>query len=453
MLGILQTITLLLSVTFIVYVFLIVFPFVRRKAITDGRAADYEWHFFVPCRDEEAVIEASISRARLNFPNAHLWIIDDASQDRTLALSSAFAATDDHVHVVKRQLPNARTGKGDALNDGYSRLNDWLQGREGVDRSKVIVVVLDADGELAAGALDTVASPAAFGDAHVGAVQVTVWMKNRNDRHPRQGRGKLVNAFSRVLIRMQDVEFRTAIAAMQSLRAGTGSVGLGGNGQFTRLSTLDEINAQYGAPWHGSLLEDYELGLHVLMTGARIVHVHETHVSQEALSSFRRLITQRVRWAQGNIQCVRYLKQIFQSRHFSAAAVIEAAYYLTLPFMQLIGIVAFSAVLIFVVARVAVDPVAAVTYARDLWSTLVLFVFFSVGPFFVWGPIYRWKCEPQISLLRAAQIGFMYWLYVYYMYLVIPRAFGRIVLQRKGWAKTRRNAEALDSSQPVALER
>ena len=66
---------------------------------------------------------------------------------------------------------------------------------------------------------------------------------------------------------MQDLEFRTTIAAMQMLRIRTGSVGMGGNGQFTRMSVLDDIGTQHGLPWHDALLEDYELGLRALLSG------------------------------------------------------------------------------------------------------------------------------------------------------------------------------------------
>ena len=39
----------------------------------------------VPARDEEAVIGDTISYLREHFPRAHLWVIDDDSDDRTVA--------------------------------------------------------------------------------------------------------------------------------------------------------------------------------------------------------------------------------------------------------------------------------------------------------------------------------------------------------------------------------
>ena len=172
--------------------------------------------------------------------------------------------------------------------------------------------MVDADGHMAANALEQVSGPAAFSVPQVGAAQISVRMRNRDEWAPKRGRGRATNAFSRYLVRMQDIEFRTAISAMQALRVRTGSVGLGGNGQFTRLSVLDEIASNAGQPWHGALLEDYELGVHVLLAGYENRYVDDTYVSQEGVTDFRRLMTQRTRWSQGNIQCVKYLPEIVQ---------------------------------------------------------------------------------------------------------------------------------------------
>ncbi len=45
-------------------------------------------------------------------------MIDDASDDETAAIVGRRADADPLVHLVRRQLPTARTGKGDALNVG-----------------------------------------------------------------------------------------------------------------------------------------------------------------------------------------------------------------------------------------------------------------------------------------------------------------------------------------------
>lgn len=451
MLTIFSSLTTLLLVVFLAYVAMILVPFLKYPSSPIGDPASFDFHIFVPCRDEATVIEATIRRARSDFPDAHLWVIDDDSDDDTATIASGFAEEDDHVHLLRRRRPDARTGKGDALNAAYLELDRWLPA-DG-PRDRVIVTVVDADGELAPNALAVCASDEVFGDDHVGAVQVAVWMKNRDDQQPFPERGRVRNAFARWLLRMQDIEFRTVIAAMQSLRARTGTVGLGGNGQFTRLSTLDAIADHYGEPWHGALLEDYELGLHVLLSGYTIKHVYDTHVSQEALPSMRRLLTQRTRWAQGNIQCVRYLPDIFKSRYFDASGLLEAAYYLFLPFVQVIGFVTFSVVYLGMMQSWIFDPVYRANFTGVFGWLLLLSILFGVAPFALWGPVYKLRCEPQLTWPQALLYGVGLWLYVYYCYISIARAFGRVLLGRNGWSKTRRNAESPTSTlEPVAVE-
>ena len=440
MIPLLNAFTICMGVMFIAYVCFILIPFLRYPKTVPGNPADFTFHFFIPCRDEEAVIAVTIERARKDFPSAHVWVIDDDSDDETAAIALRYAAHDAHVHLVQRRRPEARTGKGDALNAAYRQLNEWLPAD--TDRTRTIVTVIDADGVMADNALEIVSADDVFGNERIGAAQIAVWMKNRDDKKPYPQKGWLANVVARWMIRMQDLEFRTVIAAMQSLRARTGTVGLGGNGQFTRLSVLDEIGARYGEPWHGALLEDYELGVHVLLAGSQIKHVYDTHVSQEALPSVRRLLTQRTRWAQGNIQCVRYIPQIARSRYFDSAGVLETCYYLVLPFLQMLGMFAFLTLVGVGVYNMVTDPAFRVSQLQGAGYLALLSVLFAVVPFALWGPVYKKRCEPQTRWLTSIMYGLGAWLYVYYMYICIARAFIRILLRRNGWSKTRRNAEA-----------
>ncbi len=169
-----------------------------------------------------------MTRLRATFPDSHVWVIDDDSDDDTSRLVQERSHIDPMVHLVQRRRPNARVGKGAALNSAYDEFNAWADTQPHMDRSRVIVCVMDADGELAANALEQAAGDAAFANPEVGSAQVTVRMKNRDDYTRREG--WLKYRFRRFLVRMQDVEFRTIVAAMQSLRTQTETVGLGGNG-------------------------------------------------------------------------------------------------------------------------------------------------------------------------------------------------------------------------------
>lgn len=442
-----NAISFLVTLTFLVYVFMIVVPFLRRRPDPEGPVDAFEWHMFVPCRDEEVVIGRTIRMLRTTVPEAHVWVIDDDSDDDTSAIVQAAADEDPFVHLVQRRRPDARTGKGDALNAAYFQLHASLP--DDVDRSRVIVCVVDADGEVAENILRQAASPNAFGDPEVGAAQVTVYMKNRDDRHPVPGAGRVRNTFGRFLIRMQDIEFRGPIAAVQSLRGWTQTVGLGGNGQFTRLSVLDEISAQSDRPWHGSLLEDYELGIHVLLAGHKNRHLHDTYVSQEALHDFLRFTVQRTRWAQGNMQCIRYVPEIARSTKFTNAGVFEACYYLILPFFQVIANLA--AVTLFIGAAIGLLSGAVSLPPASLALLAVFYLAFGIGPFFIWGPLYRRYSEPQAGFWTGILWGFGLWLYDYYVYLTGARAIYRILRGRNGWAKTRRNGE-INVSGPIAKD-
>lgn len=436
-----EAISFCLVLLFLGYLTSIVRAYLRRVPEERGEVTAFDWHFFVPCRDEEAVIDQTVERLRADFPSAHVWIVDDDSDDRTAEIVDGWAVRDRYVHLVRRTRPYARTGKGDALNSAYYALKRMLP--DDVDRSAIVVCVVDADGHMDPDVLGFMAAPTVFRDRAVGAAQVSVRMRNRDDPRPHPDRGRLNNAFGRYLVRMQDMEFRTAIAAMQALRSRTRSVGLGGNGQFTRLSVLDEIAEGASEPWHGSLLEDYELGIHVMLAGYQNKYVDASYVSQEGLSDLRRLLTQRTRWSQGNIQCVKYLRDMMMSRHFGSAAVVEASYYLCLPFLQLLGMVVWPLVLFSTIAGMAPYAAGMTGWLSISWPLLILLLLLSVAPFAMWGPIYKLRCEPEISWFKSLLWGFGMCLYIYYLYVTIPRAFLRVLRGRSGWAKTRRNAEDL----------
>lgn len=110
---------------------------------TGGNYRAFAWHLMIPYRDEEAVIAHTLRYVRTTFPYAHVWVIDDGSTDDTGKL----VARDAGVRLISRGLPDARTGKADALNAGYRRLRDWLVAQDALDEAdRTIVCALDGDG-------------------------------------------------------------------------------------------------------------------------------------------------------------------------------------------------------------------------------------------------------------------------------------------------------------------
>ena len=450
LLSLVSQISLVLSVLFPIYLVGLVLPLLVRRSRRPGRASDYDWHLFVPCRDEEAVIGQTLEYLRAACPTAHIWVIDDDSEDRTGAIVHWAAERDRGIHLVQRRRPEARQGKGEALNAAYRMLNDWLP--PNADRARTIVGVFDADGRPEPGCLDFVAARRFLGRADIGGVQIEVRMMNRVERRPVPNGGRLRNQYARLLIRMQDLEFRAPVAALQHARKASRSVCLGGNGQFARLCALDDLTAERGRPWTGRLLEDFELGMHLLLAGWINSFCADTYVEQEALFDTKRFLTQRTRWAQGVMQCLRYVGSVWRSDRIPNLGFLELAFFLVQPWLQLLGALLYPIPMIALLVSYLRHPGAAASYVTSGgWRGLLLYLVMAFGQFVIWGPIYRRKCEPDTGFWRALGWGFVYPAYLIFLYVVSWRAVGRMLTGRNGWAKTRRNAERTVTG-PVAKE-
>jgi 1,2-diacylglycerol 3-beta-glucosyltransferase len=431
---------LLLGFGFLWYVISLVVAFLRATPDAEADPAPYAWNFLLPCRDEEAVIGETLGYLRAGFPDAVFWVVDDDSVDGTAALVEELAAEDPGIRLVRRRIPDARTGKGDALNAAYRALCADL-GPE-VDRANVVVCVVDADGRPSPNLLRVCAGPRIFGDAGVGAAQVEVRMTNRAVRRPLPGRGVVSNRLAALLARLQDVEFRGPISAMQMLRARTHTVNLGGNGQLVRLAALDELAGDRGAPWGNALLEDFEIGLRLMLGGWRIVYTVSAWVDQEALWSLRTLLVQRTRWAQGSMQCLRYLPEIWRSSAFSNAGLFEVTYFMAQPWLQLVGTLIYPMPMFVFAYNAAHFPEFTEQFLRDGgMAMLALYLLIGVGEFAVWGVVYRLRCEPGLTRRQAAWIGLGMTAYSWLSYVIAWRAFARLITRRSSWPKTRRNAE------------
>jgi 1,2-diacylglycerol 3-beta-glucosyltransferase len=370
--------------------------------------------FLMPCLNEELVIARSLQRL-LSMPagNFAVMVIDDGSDDGTAAAVSGVA--DERVWLLSRKLPNARQGKGEALNDAIAHLvnSGRLAGR---DPGSVIIAVVDADGHLDPHALADVTE--FFADQAVGAVQIGVRISNR-DRS--------------MLARMQDMEFVIYTEVFQRGRRHLGSVGLGGNGQFVRLSALRSLGP---APWTRSLTEDLDLGVRLAAAGWRNEYCRTAAVHQQGVVEVRRLIRQRARWFQGNLQSWRLIPLVLRSMPGRNGA--DLLFLLSSPALVLIAsllTVSFAVVLANCAVLVASDhdPFGwwvAVTY------TLIL------GPALAYAGVY-WRQE-RAAGLRLAKAFWLAHLYVGYSMIWYAsgwRAAVRAVRGRTGWAKTDRVAE------------
>ena len=142
--------------------------------------------------------------------------------------------------------------------------------RQVSDPENVLIVVVDADGRMEPDSLRYVIP--AFEDPTLGGVQIGVRINNRTNN---------------LLARMQDMEFVLYTEVFQRARVRLRTPGLGGNGQFVRLSTLETLGDK---PWSQSLTEDLDLGVRILINGYRIDFCPDAAVHQQGLVSMKRWI-------------------------------------------------------------------------------------------------------------------------------------------------------------------
>jgi cellulose synthase/poly-beta-1,6-N-acetylglucosamine synthase-like glycosyltransferase len=373
--------------------------------------------FVVPCLNEELVIGGCIERlVQLDHQDIAILVVDDGSDDETSKIVRSHQAEHDRVWLLRRDPPNARQGKGRALNAAFNHLrsSDVLGGRHHRD---VILVVVDGDGRLERNVLTEVAP--FFADPRAGAVQIGVRMYNSDEK---------------LLARMQDVEFVVYTEAFQRGRQHVGSVGLGGNGQFCRLSALETLGDE---PWTECLTEDLDIGIRLLLNGWTNHYCPTTHVSQQAVTSMRRLVRQRTRWFQGQLQCWRRIPAITTSPRLGNATSFDLLMTLVMSsgvLVMTLPMIATAVALLFGVASGAAFSDSDPEHAAIL---LALFYTFAFGT----APIYAycyWLRSSRTSFPRSLLYAHVYACYSYLWAIAGWRAVGRTVMGRSGWAKTAR---------------
>ncbi|MEX5634617.1 glycosyltransferase [Parafrankia sp. FMc2] len=372
--------------------------------------------FVMPCLNEEAVIEASLRRLLLSpAPNRRVLVVDDGSDDRTSQL--VLDVADDRVWLLRRNLPDARRGKGAALNAAIAHLAtcDEVASR---DPDDVIIAVVDADGRLDPHTVDAVAPY--FADPRTAGVQTGVRINNRG--------GSL-------LARLQDMEFVIYTDVFQRGRGELDNVGLGGNGQFVRLSALRSLGS--GGPWSHSLTEDLDLGVRLLLAGWRNQFCPQADVHQQGVVRLGRLLRQRSRWFQGHLQSWTLLPRVL--RQARVRALPDMLFHLSSPLLILLASMltaAFALSTVAVLTRwlaggVAPDP-------RYFLGAYVM----AACPALICGLIYRSR-EPLVGLgmLRLAGYAHLYLAYSLVWFVAGWWALARVVGRRTSWHKTARSPE------------
>jgi cellulose synthase/poly-beta-1,6-N-acetylglucosamine synthase-like glycosyltransferase len=387
-------------------------------------AEEWQTYYLVPCLNEELVIGDTVRRL-LADSRARVVVIDDACDDRTAELAVAVAP--DRVLVVRRDLPDARQGKGPALNAGLGAVLADAGARH-VPAGRIILCVMDADGRLSPGAAAAVLPK--FADPEVGGVQLPVRIRNCADG---------------LLPRLQDVLFLGLSSAFQLARVRCGTVSLGGNGQFTRLTALVNLERE---PWRPSLTEDLDLSIALSADGWRITTTTDAFVSQQGLTTVRALCRQWTRWYQGHMESAKWVPRLWSSRRLSHIGMLEITLFLLVPWMLVLPwSIVFHLSLILMIGRFVnwYSTGSVGTDAIQRMVSLLLWYVLSFAPNWLVGYLYYLQ-DRRIGLARAIVLGHALLLTNYIAYVAAWRALYRMLSGLRGWSKTARTAETSDSS-------
>jgi len=225
----------------------------------------------VPVFNEELVIVSSIrSLLALDYPALDILIVDDGSDDETLALASALQGQygETSVRVVHKR----NGGKASALNTGIALARTPF------------VVCMDGDSRLTPGTLRY--AMRRFADPRVGAVAGNVKVVNR------------MNLWTR----LQALEYieglnlpRRAQGYMRAVNIIPGPLGV-----FRR-----DVLLAAGGYDTDTFAEDADLTLKLLTAGWHIAYEPRAIAWTEAPESLLDLIKQRYRWTRGILQALR----------------------------------------------------------------------------------------------------------------------------------------------------
>jgi 1,2-diacylglycerol 3-beta-glucosyltransferase len=390
---------------------------IRERAMPGDRPEDV--FVLVPCRDEETVIAATIERLLAQDPRASVIVIDDGSTDATAAIvEHAMLDSSGRVHLVRRVLPNARKGKGPALNAGFQEVLAAVDKRN-LDPANVVICVMDADGQLSTGAISAVLPT--FDDQSVGGVQLPVEIRNR----------------SGIVGKMVHFEFWGYSAISQFGRNLSRTVSLGGNGQFTRLSALLELGTN---PWSMSLTEDLDLSVSLAIRGWHLQMVSGASVNQQAVTTVSKYVKQRARWFQGHMSTSLRIPEVWNSKQMSNAAMLELVTYLVLPFGLVLPWSILGQVALFDFFRWLSLPSFQSAQGN---VRVVLFAFayiMSFLPNLVLAFLYYRRDENR-SVLRAIGMAHLMLVFNYLSYISAWIAFVRLLRGQTTWDKTSRSVE------------
>ncbi|QGU02770.1 Poly-beta-1,6-N-acetyl-D-glucosamine synthase [Corynebacterium kalinowskii] len=409
-----------LGVILLSLLYLVVLMILSRVGRSEWQPRDYRTYrgnkpevvFVMPCLNEATVVGASVRRLlTLDYDKLSIVVIDDGSDDGTGDIIKSI--DDPRVHLFQRTLPNARKGKGKALNAAFQFIYDGGL-NPNIDPENTIIVVVDADGRMEPESLNYVLP--AFDDPELAGAQIGVRINNR---------------VSNLLARMQDLEFVLYTEVFQRGRVRFDSVGLGGNGQFVRVSALRLLGRD---PWSDSLTEDLDLGVRLHLLGFKLAYCPKVAVHQQGLEDLGRWIRQRTRWFQGYLQAWGQIPNVL-TRLWGPTRVDIFVVIVSPVVLLCVTFFTFS-FMIWIISFV-LGLFQGSTYVDWRYAFIYLF---AVGPTLVLSLIYLRK-EPKLNFFKSFLLCHVYVFYAQLWGIAGWKALWRQIRGQHGWAKTERVAE------------
>jgi cellulose synthase/poly-beta-1,6-N-acetylglucosamine synthase-like glycosyltransferase len=400
----------------------------RYRVLTETSYSPF-YVIIVPARNEELVIENTIkSFLKFDHDKYFVMIMNDGSTDKTSEIAHQYESTN-KVKVIDRGPEIAGKGKGKVLNHAYQIICTEMQ-KDGDSREipmpvevrpeDVIICIVDADGRLETNCLKAVAPY--FESPEVGGAQLPVRIWNNTDSW---------------LARMQDIEFVGFSYFMQSARDFLGSVGLGGNGQFVRLTALQQLGKD---PWTDCLTEDLDIGIRIIANGWKIRFCPNTFVAQHGLNSWKALMRQRTRWVQGHYSCTGHIWTLWTSRNIRLSARFDSTIYLAFVlFILMVGFNFLLSILGWLGLIIIENKVLMVMYSLP-YSTLWT-IMFALGPTAMFMTTY-YRHTQEDSKMPILLFPLAIILFSFYAYVFIPanmKALWNLAVSNETWVKTPRS--------------
>lgn len=263
----------------------------RSLGLTSPEAAKV-WHPYVDvvisAKNESRVIETTVRNLfQINYDAYSVWVIDDCSSDKMPEILKNLQVEFPRLQVLNR-VPGSCPGKSAAL-------NEFLPLCKGE-----VIAVFDADANVDPEFLNIILP--SLEPSNVGAVQA---------------QKKMYENQKGLLVECQASEYAVDTYFQVSRDLIGGAVELRGDGQLVKRQALIDVGG-----WNNkAITDDLDLSMRLLVSNWDITFCPEAIVWEEAVTTFKALIRQRRRWAEGSIR--RYLDYIFPLNSPTRLSLVE----------------------------------------------------------------------------------------------------------------------------------